>query len=60
MLQERIPCCDWLGPFICVHLLHGETEFVSLKINKHVYENGRISEHDLCGKIHELFMNIIV
>ena len=59
MLQQRSPCCDWLGPFVCVHLLHGETEFVVLKVNEHVRQYGRIPEHALCAKIHELFVNII-
>ena len=36
MLQQRGPCCDWLRPSICVHLLHGETKFICLKVNKHV------------------------
>ena len=58
-LQKRSPCCDWPGPSVCVHLLHGETEFVSLKVNEHLRQYGRISEHTLCGKIHKLFMNII-
>ena len=58
-LQKRSSCCDWLGPSICVHLLHGETKFFGLKVNEHVCQYGRISEHALCGKIHELFVNII-
>ena len=36
MLQERGPCCDWMRPSICIHLLHGKTKFICLKVDKHV------------------------
>ena len=35
-LQKRSPCCDWLGPSVCIHLLHGEDEFVGFEVNEHV------------------------
>ena len=59
MLQKRSPRCDWLGPPVNVHLLHGETEPVGLKVDEHVSHNGGISEHALRGEIHKLFMDII-
>ena len=59
MLQQRSPCGDWLRPSICVHLMHGETELISLKVNENVCQYRRISEHALCAKIHELFVNIV-
>ena len=40
MLQERRPCCDWLGLPVGVHLLHGEVEPVGLEIEEHVRQNG--------------------
>jgi hypothetical protein len=30
-----------------------------LKVNEHVRQYGRISEHALCAKIHDLFVNIV-
>ena len=59
MLQKRSPCCDWLRPSIYVHLLHGKTKFIWLKLKKHVCQYRRVSEHSFCVKIHELFVNIV-
>jgi hypothetical protein len=59
MLQQRGPCCDWMRPSICVHLLHGKTKFICLKVEKHVSQYRRIYEHAFRAKIHELFVNIV-
>ena len=59
VFQKRSPRCDWLGLPVGVHLLHGESEPVGLKLHEHVRQNGGIYEHALCGEIHKLFMDII-
>ena len=59
MLHQRGPCCDWLRPSVCVHLLHGKTKFTCLKVNKHVRQYKRVSEHAFRAKIHELSVNIV-
>ena len=40
VFQKRSPRCDWLGPLVGVHLLHGEIEPVGLKVEEHVSQNG--------------------
>ena len=36
MLKQRSPRCDWLGPFVCIHLLHGKCKLIRLEKDEQV------------------------
>jgi acyl-[acyl carrier protein]--UDP-N-acetylglucosamine O-acyltransferase len=42
-----------------IQLLEGEGEFVCLEEKEKVYQYSRISEHTLCGKLEQLFMDVV-